>query len=407
MKTPIEPGTAENPAGIPLVPPATREASIPVIRAIELKAYQYRPAEGAIYGNSKSMGNFPTRSSVVQIETTDGIVGFGEAGGSPAILREQLALVSSEFLGRSLFDFDVIRSAILNRHYHSGVQNEIVGLLGGIDVAILDAIGKTFGVRVCDLIGGCRRSRIPVYASTGYFSDDPQNTFEDMLRGVAGSGFLGAKIKIGRGIRSDVERVATAREILGSDILLIADINAAYTQGTALQAITELARFNLHWIEEPLPPREWRSYAELRARSPVPLSAGEALYTSSEFNTLISERCVDIVQPSIASTGGLRESKSIAFLAELANLRVAPHVWGSGLAVAVGVHFCATLPDYPNPDYPAWPTLLEFDTGIENPLRDKMLKVPVRLSESHVDLPSGSGLGVDIDWDAIDQFRIF
>jgi L-alanine-DL-glutamate epimerase-like enolase superfamily enzyme len=51
--------------------------------------------------------------------------------------------------------------------------------------------------------------------------------------------------------------------------------------------------------------------------------------------------------------------------------------------------------------------LLEYDTSIENPLRDKMLKVPVRLSESHVELPSGSGLGVEIDWDAIDRFRIF
>lgn len=381
--------------------------SIPLIRSITLTAFQYRPEHRAVYGNSKSMGNFPTRSSVVRLETTDGIVGFGEAGGSPAVLREQLALVSAQFLGRSVFDFDLVRSAILNRSYHSGVQNEITGLLGGIDVALLDAIGKTYGIRVCDLIGGCRRPSISVYASTGYFSEDPHNTYEDMLRGVARSGFLGAKIKIGRGLKNDLERVEIAREILGGDTLLIADMNAAYTQSTALRAIAELSRFDLHWVEEPLPPRDWKAYAELRNRSGVPLSAGEALYTSSEFNTLISERCVDIVQPSIASTGGLRESRRIAFLAELANLRIAPHVWGSGLALAVGVHFCATLPDYPNPDFPAWPTLLEFDTGIENPLRDRMLKEPIRLSDSRVDVPSGSGLGVEIDWDAIDQFRVF
>jgi D-galactarolactone cycloisomerase len=377
------------------------------IKSIDATALEYKAEPGAIYGNSKSMGSFPTRCTVIQVETSDGIIGIGEAGGSPLLVREQLGNIRRHFVGRSIYDFSIVQSYIYNQKYHSGVQNELTGTLAGIDIALLDAIGKTLGVRVCDLIGGCGRTSFPVYASTGYFSEDPNNRFEDLLGKAAKHDFLGAKIKIGHGVRNDCERVAIAREILGEDILLIADMNAAYTPSVALESITALSKFRLHWIEEPLPPWDLRNYAELRMRSPIPLSAGEALYTSREFEMLISHRCVDILQPSISNAGGLTEAKRIAFLAQLNNLRLAPHVWGSGLGMAIACHFAASLPNFPHTDHAPYPNFLEFDIGAENPLRDFMLKKRVAFHDSHVDLPTGVGLGVEIDWDAVDKYRIF
>lgn len=382
-------------------------SSVPVIKSLSIEAFVYKAPPLQIYGNSKSMGSFPTRAVLLKVETDDGVIGIGEAGGTPALLKEQLCGLQSYFIGRSIYDFEIVRSYIYNRNYHAGVQNELTGLLGGIDSALLDAIGKTHGLRACDLLGGCARQRIPVYASTGFFSEDPENQFEDMLQKVAARNFLGAKIKIGRGVANDIERVRLAREILGDDILLIADMNANYTADVAMESLRALAAFNLHWVEEPLPPWDFRGYSELRLRSPVPLSAGEALYTTREFNILISQRCVDIVQPSIANVGGLREAKRIAFLAQLSNLRIAPHVWGNGLNLAIGCHFAASLPGWPHTDHPAYPSFIEFDIGTDNPLRDHMLKQPIEYSGSHVDLPHGPGFGVEIDWDAIEQYRIF
>jgi D-galactarolactone cycloisomerase len=381
--------------------------NVPTIKSITVTALEYKAEPGAIYGNAKSMGSFPTRCTVVQIETSDGVVGIGEAGGSPLLVREQLGNISRFFVGRSIYDFQIVQAYIYSRMYHSGVQNELTGTLAGIDIALLDAIGKTHGVRVCDLLGGCGRTSFPVYASTGYFSNDPNNRFEDLLGKAAKHKFLGAKIKIGRGVRNDYERVAIAREILGDDILLIADMNAAYTPSIALESITALSKFRLHWVEEPLPPWDLRNYAELRLRSSVPLSAGEALYTAREFEMLISHRCVDILQPSISNTGGLTEAKRIAFLAQLNNLRLAPHVWGSGLGMAIACHFAASLPDFPHTDHAPYPTFLEYDIGTENPLRDLMLKKRVEFHESHVKLPAGPGLGVEIDWNAVENYRIF
>ncbi len=377
----------------------------PVIKSLSLSGYQYGPLPGKSYGNARAMG-FAPRSSVVHVETDEGVTGMGEAAGSPMVAREYLKTLAPYFIGRSVYDFQQIQAFISNKMYHSGVQNALTGCLSGIDVALLDAIGKTLGLRVCDLMGGCSSTRLPVYASTGYFSDDPDNRYEDMLEKVRKLDFLGAKIKIGRGVKSDLQRVGLAREILGPDILLIVDMNAAYTGDVALESIRAMQHHQIHWVEEPLPPWDLNGYAELRARSPVPLSAGEAHYTAQEFKTLIDKRCIDILQPSIAYTGGLTEARRIAFLAQLNNLRVAPHVWGSALGMAVGCHYGASLPGWPHTDHPANPSFLEYDVGADNPLRDDMLVTPIALDRSHVILPDGPGLGVEINRDAIEKYRV-
>lgn len=379
--------------------------AIPKIRSLSVVGLQFGPLPGKSYGNARAMG-FAPRSAVIHVETDEGVVGIGEAAGNPIIVREHLNALSGFFVGRSIYDFPLIQSFLYNKLYHSGVQNELTGTLSGIDVALFDAQGRTLGLRVCDLLGGCGATRFPVYASTGYFSDDPSNRFEDMLAKVRPLNFLGAKIKIGRGVQSDVERVRIAREILGNDLLLIVDMNAAYTVDIALESIRALVPYGIHWVEEPIAPWDLQGYAELRRRSPVPLSAGEAHYTAREFSALVSGRCVDILQPSITYTGGLHEARRIAFLAQSNNLRIAPHVWGSALGLATACHFAAALPAAPHAEHPAHPTFLEYDIGADNSLRDHMLKTPIVMTDSHVHLPQGAGLGIEIDWDAVDSYRV-
>ena len=104
----------------------------------------------------------------------------------------------------------------------------------------------------------------------------------------------------------------------GPDKLLLVDINGAYTPDVALECARAIEPFGIHWIEEPLPPGDLRGYAELRARSPIPIAAGEAHHTVRDFQALIDGRCIDIVQPSIPGVGGLTEAKRIATLAQAA-----------------------------------------------------------------------------------------
>ena len=380
------------------------EISVPTIRRLSFIGLEYAFAPEKAYGMSRGIGN-RRHSGLVEVETSDGVVGVGEAFGNPHITREYFRMVEPFFAGKSIFDFEHIEARIRNAIYHLGVGNQLTACLAAINVALFDAIARGFGVRVCDLIGGCATTRIPAYASTGFFSNDPERQLSHMMKEAADHPYAGAKIKIGRGIRNDVERVRLSREALGPDKLLMVDINGAYTQDLALECARAMEPFGVHWIEEPLPPGDLTGYAELRARSPIPIAAGEAHHTVRDFKALIDGRCVDIVQPSITGVGGLTEARRIAVLAQAANLRVTPHAWGGAVGLATACHFIAALANTPNTDHPPVPLMLEYDMS-DNELRTRLLRTPLKLDAGHVLLPEGPGLGIELDRDAVARYRV-
>ena len=377
---------------------------MPTIKRLSFTGLEYAFAPQKAYGMSRG-GGFRRQNGLIEVETDQGVIGIGEVFGNPFVSREYFRMVEPMFEGRSIFDFDHVEARVRNAMYHLGVGNQITAVLGGINVALWDAIARSFGVRVCDLLGGCRTTRIPAYASTGFFSDDPARQLSHMLAEAAGHPYAGAKIKIGRGIKSDVERVRQSREALGPDKLLIVDINGAYTPDVALECARAIEPFSIHWIEEPLPPGDLLGYAELRARSPIPIAAGEAHHTVRDFKALIDGRCIDIVQPSIPATGGFTEAKRIATLAQAANLRVVPHVWGGAVGLAAACHFIAALPATPHTDHPPHPLMLEYDMS-DNRLRTELLKTPLRLDDGHVILPEGPGLGIELDPAAVARYNV-
>jgi D-galactarolactone cycloisomerase len=377
---------------------------MPVIKRLTFIGLEYAFAPEKAYGMSRG-GGFRRQGGLVEVETDAGVIGIGEAFGNPLVTAEYFRMVEPLFVGKSIFDFDHVEARVRNAMYHLGVGNQLTACLAAINVALWDAIARGFGARVCDLIGGCATTRIPAYASTGFFSNDPDRQLDHMLAEAAGHPYAGAKIKIGRGIKDDVARVRRAREALGSDKLLMVDINGAYTADTALECARAIEPYAVHWIEEPLPPGDLRGYAELRLRSPIPLAAGEAHHTVRDFRALIDGRCIDIVQPSVPGTGGLTEARRIATLAHAQNLRVAPHVWGGAIGLATACHFIASLPNTPHTDHPPHPLMLEYDMS-DNALRTKLLKKPLTLEAGHILLPDGPGLGVELDRDAVERYRV-
>jgi D-galactarolactone cycloisomerase len=360
------------------------------------------PPEKA-FGMSRAIGN-RRMGGLVELETDAGVTGYGEAFGDPRVTSAYFRMIEPLFRDRSIYDFDHVEAGIRNRMYHLGAQNQLTACLSAINIALYDAIGRTHGVRACDLLGGCATTRLPVYASTGFFSKDPANQLEQQLAAVQARPYPGAKIKIGRSPRDDAARCKLAREMLGDQALLIVDVNGNYTVDLALASIRAIERYDIHWLEEPLPPSDLRGYAELRARSPIPIAAGEAHYTLRDFRQLIDGRCIDIVQPSIPTVGGLAEARRIAVLAQAANLRVSPHAWGGAIGLAAALHFVASLPVNPHGDNVPFPTLVEYDMS-DNPLRSRLLGTPLALEDGHLLLPQGPGLGVEPDPEAIERYR--
>jgi D-galactarolactone cycloisomerase len=373
------------------------------IRDIRLIPLVHRMPQVRAYGMAR--GLIAERGcALVEVETEDGVVGIGEAWGPAKATAGYLETIKAAYLGRELFDRELIWSDIICRRYHLGLQSQLTACVSGINIAIYDALGKTLGLPVCKLLGGLGRDRVPVYASDGYLTGDPDNQLPAQLERIADRGFPGAKLKIGRSPKSDEERVRLAREILGEEMLLLVDVNGNYTVDQALDSMRRTLPYDVHLYEEPLPPQDFRGYEILCARAPIPVATGEALYTVWDFARLIEARAVHVAQPDLTLCGGLDQAKGVALLCQLHNVRFSPHVWGSGVGLAAAVHFVAALPGYPHTDNVPAPCLIEYDVS-DNPLRDEVLTKPLKPVNGRLAVPEAPGLGIELDPEAIKRFR--
>ncbi len=376
----------------------------PKIIGLEFTPLEYVLPPEQAYGMARGL-NFRRTVALVTVTADDGSIGYGEALGPLAPIGEYLSLLRPFFLGRSIFDFELIAAQIYNRLYHFGVQGHHTACLSAISIALHDAIGKSLGVPVHDLLGGRSTERVPCYATTGYLTKDPTNDFETQLGQVDKKLFAGVKIKIGVNPRSDLERVRVARQILGDEILLMVDINGNYTPDIALESLRAMEPFRIHWCEEPLPPTDVRGYAELRARSPIPIAAGEAFQTAHTFKRFTDARALDILQPGVSTCGGFGEARAIATLAVLENLRISPTGWGGAVTIMAGLHFATSIPINPHTDNVPYPILLEFDVGA-NPLRDRLVEQPIWPAAGGLELPKRPGLGITLDPDGVAALRV-
>jgi len=356
------------------------------------------------YGSARGLVT-RRQAGIIRLLTDDGIEGIGEAWGPPAVTRAYLDVVAPRFLGAPLFSQRGIAQQILAGLYHFGTANGMVALLGGIDIAAQDAIGKRLGVSVAELLGGRLRERVPVYASGGYFTaeDDQEAALARQVERAAAAGHVAHKIKIGRQARQDAERCALARRIIGPDALLTVDGNGNMTAEGALESMRRIAGHDIHWYEEPVAPQDWAGYAQLRDRAPIAIAAGEAHYALFEHRRLIDGRLAAVLQPDLTLCGGFAVGGVIGALVCAEHLRLSPHCWGSGVGLAAALHLMAAQPAYPAAEHVPLPALLEDDMG-DNALRDGVLQAPLRCEAGQLAVPRGPGLGIALDEAALRRF---
>ena len=374
------------------------------IRDIRIVPLEFQLGDGEGYGSARGITN-RRGGGLVILDTEDGTLGIGEAWGPAAVSRAYLEMVKPLYVGRSVFAQRGAAQTVLAQMYHFGTQNQLTALLGGIDIAAHDAMGKLLNLSVADLIGGRQRERVPVYASGGYFTeaDDQTAALARQLEPNAARGFGAFKIKIGRHPADDTTRVQLARKIIGDTPLLTVDTNGNYTEDGVLESMRLTAAANIHWYEEPLAPQDWAGYASLKSHAPVSLATGEALYNVFDFRRLIDARLVSVVQPDLTLCGGFDIARTIGVLCAAEHLRISPHVWGTGIGLAAAVHFVASLPNYPHGAHVPYPPLVEYDVG-RNALQNDIFVEPLRYADGHLSVPTGPGLGVTLDEAALRRF---
>jgi len=361
------------------------------VKTIRLRATI--PAEGQVLSRS---GVRNTRSTtLVQIETDDGVSGIGSCSGN----GELIEIIIEKVLKPLLVGMDPTAiEDIWDRAYMRGGHKEFgtrgIGIvaLSGVDIALWDILGKVRGLPIYQLLGGKCRDKVPVYA-TALYPEEPSRVAR-RARGFADQGFHGVKIKVGFDLDQDIRIVRAVRQELGKDFIIMTDANQGYSVDVALKASDAFAECGAFWLEEPLFVEDIEGHAILREKGKTPIAVGENLHTRYAFENFIVRQAVDFIQPDVARAGGISEIKKITALAAKHKVPVSFHTWGDGVALAASVHLSAALRDC---------IVMELDYTY-NPLREELLREPFKVQEGYLIPPEKPGLGIELSQDALRKF---
>lgn len=363
---------------------------------------------------------------ILRIDTNQGVYGLGEV--RDAGHQENALQFKSMLLGQNPCNVDMIFRAIK----HFGNWGREGGGVSGIEIALLDLVGKVYGVPCHQLLGGKYRDRVRLYADTpapdeatpeAYFQaitkrkalgltfikfDIRPRVFDATMSGVKtqyeydlGSAWrapgTGQVIKLtDAGIDNAVEIVSAIRQAAGWEVSLCTD-HYGHGHLTAKEVIrlgNALEEFQLAWLEDPMPWWDIDGHKQVTDALVTPTAAGEELYLWDGFRELIEKRAVDILHPDLLTSGGMLETKKIADYGERYGLPTALHCAGSPIGFMANVHCAASLSsfvalEHHGLDLPFWSSLV---TGLD----------PNYMADGYVVVPNKPGLGVDLNLEGIE-----
>ena len=326
----------------------------------------------------------------LKVHTDEGIVGWGE----PVVEgRSQTVAAAVHEIGRYLIGQDPRRiehhwQAIYRGQFYRG-EPMLCSALSGIEQALWDITGKWLGQPVYQLLGGAVRDRIRVY---GWVGGESYGDYIESARVSVQAGFTALKTGVegplrivdtpGR-VEAAVQRFADLRGVVGPNVDIGIDFHGRVSPALAVRLAAALEPYHPFFIEEPVLPENVDAMVTVARSTTIPIATGERLFTKWGFREVLEKQAAVILQPDLSHAGGILECKKIAAMAECYYAAIAPHCPLGPIALAACLQLDACIPNF---------LVQEHVT-----LGDGYLKTPFRISDGHIDLPTGPGLGIEID----------
>jgi L-alanine-DL-glutamate epimerase-like enolase superfamily enzyme len=277
-----------------------------------------------------------------------------------------------------------------------------------LDLALWDLIGKVADQPVWRLLGASS-GKVALYGSSGTLRDP--GAMAGIAQRFRGEGFKGMKIRFHRGDWcDDIKALEATRKAVGDGLELMVDCNQGWRMvwdieepwklKDALAVARELEELGVYWMEEPLWRGDWRGLKALRNATDMRIAVGEMNRELYEFTHMIEERCVDILQPDAALTGGITRLRRIAGQCREAGLLFTPHTWTNGVGLIANLHLSAACCNAPFVEFP-------YDPPEWTPARrDFMMVEPRAAKDGMIDLGNSPGLGIVFDEERLANTRI-
>ncbi|MDN3027575.1 galactonate dehydratase [Streptomyces sp. S.PB5] len=345
----------------------------------------------------------PPRWLFCRVETDEGVVGWGEpvVEGRAEVVRAAVDVLAEYLVGQDPLRIEDHWQVLTKGGFYRGGPI-LSSAVAGLDQALWDIAGKTYGAPVHALLGGPVRDSVRVYAWVG--GDEPAQLTEQVTEQVE-AGFTAVKMNAAgptspmataAETAAVVGRVAAVRDVLGPDRDVAVDFHGRFTAAAARRVLTELAPLHPLFVEEPVVPEHGHLLGQLVAAGPIPLATGERLFSRAEFLPALAAG-IAVAQPDLSHAGGISEVHRIASLADTYGAQLAPHCPLGPIALAASLQVAFATPNF---------LIQEQSRGIHyNKDADLLSYVvdpePFRFTAGHAHRCVAPGLGITVDENAV------
>ena len=346
------------------------------------------------------------RSFLCRVRSSDGAEGISVGHNTMSSLYPIFVnALQPFFIGKDARDLDLLLEKVYIYNLNFRLSGIALGIpLATIEFAILDMLGRIANKSIGRLIGEIHNPRVAVYQATEYREKPVEESLELIKRAVAEYNAHALKIKVGGlmfmtadinavGPKGRTERmIPLIRETFGDEMFLYADANGFYSVDEAVRVGKLLEEYGYGFFEEPIP-FDWYEETKLLADAlTIPIAGGEQEYSLHGFRWLIANDGLQIVQPDNYYFGGMIRSMKVARMAQAFGKTCTPHMSGGGLGYLYMIHFVSALANASAHH--------EFK-GLRTSVRFECETSPLSVVDGRIKVPTGPGLGVEIDADFI------
>jgi len=323
----------------------------------------------------------------LKIHTDEGIVGLGEPilEGRAKTCAAAVEEIAPYLIGKDPRNVVHHWQAIYRHAFYRGGPL-LTSALSGIEQALGDIKGKFLGVPVYELLGGPTRDRVRVYAHVGnrpeLLTQKKAQGFTAFKTGIKNSTQSGV-VASPKFIDEAVESFVALRNAGGKDVDIAIDFHGAISPQNAKLLIKGLEPYQPMFIEEPVQCQNVDAMADIARGTHLPIATGERVFTKWGFREILEKRAAIILQPDLCHAGGIMEARLIAGMAEAYYASVAPHNPLGPISLAAGLQLAASIPNF----------LCQEQVSLGH----GYTKQPFEVEAGYVKIPTGPGLGVELD----------
>jgi len=355
----------------------------------------------------------------VKIYTNQDIVGHGEGVDATPGTYHLVKMFGKKLNGKSPLNVHRLFEDIRRSGFFEGAQSGMfIAVLTAVETALWDLAGKSLGLPVYQLLGGKFRDKIRLYMDTALYQSrlpEPED-FAIAAKEAVDMGYTAVKFDLDQAndpnkydsynwtaSPAEIDRMfrqmAAARDAVGPNIDICADMHGRYDSITGEKVAKILEPLNMMWLEEPIPAENTDAYKKITESTSTPICAGENHYLAHGFRPLLEKGAVDIIMPDLQKAGGLGEGQRIANLANLYYVPFAPHMVASFLGAMASCHVCASVPNF---------MVLEWQIYFhKDPMFKEIVTFDGPMTENgFINLSEKPGIGVEINEDGMRKYAV-